>query len=94
MLPRITTSRLPDQDMADLRRSFRSLSDSHIGFFDNRDVLRGEEFVTAGACETASWHPYCHATFTQFVAVPSSATLPSFPDDGAVARDWPVLGVG
>jgi hypothetical protein len=32
--------------------------------------------------------------FTQFVAVPSSATLPSFLDDGAVARDWPVLGVG
>jgi hypothetical protein len=44
--------------------------------------------------ETASWHPYCHAIVTQFVAVPSSATLPSFLDDGAVARDWPVLGVG
>jgi len=44
--------------------------------------------------ETASWHPYCHAIVTQFVTVPSSATLPSFLDDGAVARDWPVLGVG
>ena len=50
--------------------------------------------LIALTAETASWHPYCHATVMQFVAVPSSATLPSFPDDGAVARDWPVFGVG
>jgi hypothetical protein len=31
---------------------------------------------------------------TQLVAVPSSTTLPSFIDNAAVARDWPVLGVG
>jgi len=31
--------------------------------------------LIALTAETVSWHPYCHATVTQFVAVPSSATL-------------------
>jgi hypothetical protein len=28
----------------------RPFAFSHIGFFDNRNVLRDEEFVTVGAC--------------------------------------------
>ena len=50
--------------------------------------------LIALTAETASRHPCCHAIVTQLSRssrrVPSSATLPSFLDDGAVARDWPM----
>ena len=36
--------------------------------------------LIALTAETVSWHLYCHATVTQFVAVPSSATLARGPD--------------
>src|SRR6266704_2580594 len=42
--------------MPDKRRRFRSLSDSRGGFFENLNVLRGEELVTPGASA-----PNCHA---------------------------------
>jgi hypothetical protein len=52
--------------------------------------------LIALTAETASWHSYCRAIVTRLsrMAVPSGATLPSFLDDGAVACDWPVRGVG
>jgi hypothetical protein len=50
--------------------------------------------LIALTAKTASWHSYCHAIVMQFVAVPSSAILPGFPDDEAVVRDWPAPGVG